>query len=163
MTGRELCELLNISFEEIVEYRILEQLLSQIQAAVIRSGNELEKLIESRTRHPIVSLSSLFVIQATARNEVEVVFNPQLSFPGSSDIRSDILIVDHHLRTCRIVELKDGDTFDTKKASGELASLKRFASEISRLLAYSAQYYFCSFNQASKIAIVRGAKGRFTH
>ncbi len=25
MTGRELCELLNISFEEIVEYRILEQ------------------------------------------------------------------------------------------------------------------------------------------
>jgi hypothetical protein len=54
-----------------------------------------------------------------------------------------------------------GDTFDTKKSSGELASMKAFAKWISRETGYQTSFYFCSFNQTSKSAIVHGAKRRF--
>lgn len=73
----------------------------------------------------------------------------------------DIAIFDHPKRQVSIIELKDGDTFDTKKASGELESMSSFAGWISRKIGYDASYFFCSFNQDDKEAIVRGAKGRF--
>jgi hypothetical protein len=70
--------------------------------------------------------------------------------------------IDHGNGSCKVIEVKDGDTFDTKKASGELESLKRFAAEISQQIGYASTYHFCSFNQPDKNAIVRGAKGRFS-
>ena len=84
--------------------------------------------------------------------------------PGATGQRGgtiDIAIFDHVKRQISIIELKEGDTFDTKKSSGELASMTKFADWISQQTGYKAVYYFCSFNQDDKEAIVRGAKGRF--
>jgi len=39
--------------------------------------------------------------------------------------------------------------------------MTKFADWISSKTGYSATFYFCSFNQDDKEAIVRGAKGRF--
>ncbi len=58
-------------------------------------------------------------------------------------------------------ELKDGDTFDTKKSSGEVDSLNHFAKGLGQQLGYEASYSICSFNQTSVEAIVKGTKGRF--
>jgi hypothetical protein len=60
-----------------------------------------------------------------------------------------------------VIELKDGDTFDTKKASGELESMTTFANWLSTRIEYETTFFFCSFNQVDKQAIVAGAKGRF--
>ncbi len=52
--------------------------------------------------------------------------------------------------------------FDTKKADGELASLKSITSWLAQEFAYRTQYFICSFNQEDKEAIVQGTKKRFS-
>lgn len=59
---------------------------------------------------------------------------------------ADLVVVDHLSRHVKVIELKDGDTFDTKKSSGELESMSRFADWISIKIGYDATFYFCSFN-----------------
>ncbi len=139
----------------------LGHLLSQIQATVIRSGNELENILAQLTPRK-ASLNQALGQALMRQHDVEVVFGPTLLFLENYAIKADILVVSHISRSCKVIEVKDGDTFDTKKASGELESLKRFAAEISRQIGYASTYHFCSFNQPDKNAIVRGAKGRFS-
>jgi hypothetical protein len=74
---------------------------------------------------------------------------------------ADIAVFDHAKKQAMVIELKDGDTFDTKKSSGELESMTTFANWIEQKTGYKANFYFCSFNQNDKHAIVAGAKGRF--
>ncbi|MDF1500778.1 MAG: hypothetical protein P1P76_09940, partial [Anaerolineales bacterium] len=76
-------------------------------------------------------------------------------------VQGDILIIDHQSKRAWIIEVKDGDTFDTKKADGELESMRSIAGFIEETLGYETSYHFCSFNQTSKQAIVDGAKKRF--
>jgi hypothetical protein len=84
--------------------------------------------------------------------------------PGAAGQRggtADVAIIDNAQQMVLVIELKDGDTFDTKKSSGELESMTKFADWIAHKTGYRATFYFCSFNQDDKHAIVRGAKGRF--
>jgi hypothetical protein len=74
---------------------------------------------------------------------------------------ADAVVIDHKNHKILVIELKDGDTFDTKKSSGELESMINFANWIAQKTGYQASFYFCCFNQDDKDAIVRGAKGRF--
>jgi len=74
----------------------------------------------------------------------------------------DFLILDHERRDIAAVELKDGDTFDMKKANGELASARAFTEWLRPRVGYPVRYYFCAFNQASRMAIAIGMKGRLT-
>ena len=83
---------------------------------------------------------------------------PQVEHRGG---KADIVILDHSLKNAMVIELKDGDTFDTKKSSGELESMTTFANWISSNLGYKTNFYFCSFNQDNKNAIMAGAEGRF--
>jgi len=92
-----------------------------------------------------------------------IVFSPRIK--KSADhygITGDIVALDYDHRSLAIIEVKDGDTFDTKKASGELDSLQATARDLARQTGFKAQIYFCSFNQGDKAAIVLGAKGRFS-
>jgi hypothetical protein len=62
------------------------------------------------------------------------------------------------------IELKDGDQFDTKKASGEVTLIKTFAQALhgyllKKGLEYVVEIRFCFFNQDSRDAIVSGMKG----
>lgn len=61
-------------------------------------------------------------------------------------------------RRCFVMELKDGDTFDTKKSSGEVNTLNEFARSVGSTLTYSTEIKICSFNQTDKQAIVTGFK-----
>ena len=64
---------------------------------------------------------------------------------------------------CYVIELKDGDVFDTKKAAGERESLHRFVNVIAPLVRFTITVHFCSFNQENRQAIVDGFKRRITH
>lgn len=155
----------NSGYARLFGNQRLGQLMSRVHATVIRTGNELEHIIEEETpAHLKATLDSILSNQEGIfpQGNLQVAF--QCRMPGTSEQRGgtiDVAIFDHSDRRVSVVELKDGDTFDTKKSSGELASMTKFADWISRQTGYEAIYYFCSFNQDDKEAIIRGAKGRF--
>ncbi len=140
-------------------------LTSRVHAAVIRSGNELEMIIQERT--PDQYKADFGSVLAHQRNllPIQVVFKPKkpksVKKEGS---HADIAIFDHAERRILIIELKDGNTFDTKKSSGELESLRVFSDWVVEQYqaGYSAQSFLCCFNQEDKNAIVKGSKKRFS-
>jgi len=140
-------------------------LVSRLHATVIRTGNELERLLESETPLPrkITLSDALAMAKDRKATGVRVVFSPQIAKTTTGHgIRGDILVFDFTNRNLKVIEVKDGDTFDTKKASGELESLQAFAVRLSKKTGYSSSIHFCSFNQDNKDSIVAGAKGRFS-
>jgi hypothetical protein len=61
----------------------------------------------------------------------------------------------------KLIEIKDGDTFDTKKVAGELESLelaKKFLIN-QGVSANKIHKHFCSFNALNHKQIEKGAKG----
>jgi hypothetical protein len=151
----------NSGYTRLLGNAELGHLLSRVQATVIRSGNELERLLSEHSNVRHVTVDHIMGQTFLPHDNIEIAFEPRL-LVRDVHIKSDILIADHPKRVCKVIELKDGDTFDTKKASGELASLSAFSEELNRQTGYQVTYHFCSFNQTSRIAIVKGAKGRFT-
>ena len=71
-----------------------------------------------------------------------------------------IFVLDRE-KICNIVELKDGDSFDTKKSSSELESLRAFTNHIAPKIPFMVRFYICCFNQNDKTRIIEGFKKRF--
>jgi hypothetical protein len=65
----------------------------------------------------------------------------------------------HH---CYLIELKDGDTFDTKKAAGERESLHSFMIAIAPHIQFSTSIHFCCFHRETRLQIVNGFKRKIT-
>ena len=63
---------------------------------------------------------------------------------------------------CYVVELKDGDNFDTKKAAAERRSMHDFISMNAQYVPYTMSAHICCFNQDSREAIVVGLKSKIT-
>jgi len=142
-------------------------LFSKFQSAVIRSGIELERMIYAEI--PIEMRTTLQELNDPSRDikncpPIQIVFKPASPDPDSKkkSIQGDLLIVDNKKLSFMLVEVKEGHIFDTKKADGELASLKNITSWLAQKFAYRTTYFLCSFNQESKEEIVSGAKRRFT-
>src|SRR5258708_3708396 len=142
-------------------------LFSQFQAAVIRSGFELEELLH--TSIPAELWTTLDALNDVSHDPytlppTQVVFKPARPDPENAkkSIEADFLIVDNVDRRFILVEVKEGYVFDTKKADGELASLKNITSWLAQEFAYRTHYFLCSFNQENKEAIVLGTKKRFS-
>ena len=152
----------NSGYARLFGNQQLGQLLSRVQAAVIRTGNELEHLLEKEMPDDIKGDMGAILAGQRSYSAFQVVF--QAKIPSQGDHRgetSDIVVFDHQEKKAMVIELKDGDTFDTKKSSGELESITTFAKWLSEQIGYKSRFYFCSFNQNDKQAIVSGAKGRF--
>lgn len=142
-------------------------LFSKVQAAVIQSGFELEKLIYAAI--PTEMVTTLEALNDSARNiqnlpPIQVVFKPSKPNPDNPNksIEADLLVVDNLNRLIWLVEVKEGYVFDTKKADGELSSLKNITSWLAQEFPYKTQYFLCSFNQEDRETIVQGTKKRFS-
>lgn len=149
-------------YERLFGDQQLGHLLSRIQATVISSGTELEKLIVSRA-------STIDDVDNFLLNlPVNGVFLASKAAIKKSKLKSDkepdILIfkVDPLTRHCYIIELKDGDNFDTKKAAGEVALLKAFQNHLSSKIPFTTSLHICMFNQLDKEKIVAGFKRTIT-
>lgn len=141
----------------------LGKLFSRAQAAVIRSGNELEDLLWQATPYK-ANLADILERDKRLRAEQQAIFvvsAKKIAEYNRTVPRTDLLILDDERGDVSVVELKDGDTFDTKKANGELESAKTFTAWITPQVNAPVKYYFCSFNQSDKAAIVKGIKSRF--
>lgn len=140
-------------------------LISRVQSAVISSGNELEKLIIERA--PVLGDVDGFLQQDIYPEGVYVATKGALKKSKLVDTVSaepDFVVFERKSgrQHCYVIELKDGDVFDTKKAAGERESLHRFVNVIAPLVRFTISVHFCSFNQGNRQAIVDGFKRKIT-
>jgi hypothetical protein len=143
----------------------LGSLISRIHSASISSGLELERLILAK--------SDLFLVQTVEEMESMLLNGEKFDkktylipkkIVKKSKFKSqhepDYLILKKATKTLYITELKDGDTFDTKKSAGEAESLRQFKNHISENVPYKTLILVCCFNQTSKEKIIQGFKNR---
>ena len=140
----------------------LGNLLSRVQGTVISAGSELEKLIIERCR-PIKDFDKFITNLDDRTSGIFVATKRQIK--ASKIIRTkfepDLLAFDLVNRVCCVIEVKDGDQFDTKKAEGERVTLHNFVNEVSPVLPFSFKVFMCSFNARDKKEIYDGLKHKF--
>jgi hypothetical protein len=156
----------NSGYVRVIGSPLLGKLLSRTQATVIRNGNELEKILKDKC---LIAGSSNELDAMISEGKFpesgnsRAFFSFKVKFDDDTNSTCDIILIEPTKHRIHIVELKDGDTFDTKKASGELESINKIADRLRRVSGYECTVHFCAFNQPDKNAIVAGAKGRFTY
>lgn len=146
----------------------LGALMSRTQATVISAGTELEKIITKRC-HPLTEsqLGDFLSGKLPDGNYLitKKMIKNQLKSLLKCDIEPDFvyLVIDNGV--AYIIELKDGDTFDTKKSAAEVESLKSFTQQFlkfclsNHLQITQVRFKVCCFNQSNKQVIVAGLKG----
>lgn len=160
----------NSGYTRVVGNAELGQLLSRVQATVISNGNELERLITQRCN--LIENIDVFIEDTTRGNNVQngvylclkKTFKKSKKYAESvKGIEPDMLIfIVESYRVCKVIELKDGDAFDTKKSQGEKEHLEKFATLFGAKIPFVTDYYICSFNQNDKNLIMAGFKGVFS-
>lgn len=143
----------------------LGKLISRIQSTVISNGTELERMIVERT----VTVDDLdkFIADTTDGTQDDGVYLCQKKILQKSSyaikgIEPDLLIfVVERKRVCKVIELKDGDNFDTKKSQSEREHLEKFAVQFGAKIPFVTEFYICCFNQSNKELIREGFKNKF--
>lgn len=137
-------------YERLFGNRQLGMLISKVQSAVISTGNELEGLLASQ-------------IKDTKGISIQKINKENRVFKGiksGHDIIIDCIVEKNG--KFLLIEIKDGDTFDTKKVAGEVESLllaKAHLIKTHKLKEQDVLVFYCSFNAISHEQIERGAKG----
>lgn len=155
------------SYTRIFGNESMGMLFSKVQASVIRSGFELEEDIYAAIPPEMATtLDALNDVsqEISTKPPIQLVYKPTKPDPEDikKSVQADFLIVDNVARRFSLVEVKEGHVFDTKKADGELASLKNITAWLAQEFAYRTHYYLCCFNQENSEEIVLGTKKRFT-
>lgn len=146
----------------------LGELFSKAQSTVISNGTELERILLSKTHNisdleffisEIESGVTKIYIDGTYVCTKKVLQKSKYAIKG---IEPDLLIfIVQKKRICKVIELKDGDSFDTKKSDAEQQHLEEFSKEFGCQVPFTTEYYICSFNQLDKDVIYTGFKKKF--
>lgn len=141
------------------------KLFSKAQATVISNGSELEKMILERTQ--IIENLDLFIDETTNGLTINGIYTSPKKILRKSryalkGYEPDLLIfIVESQRICKVIELKEGDSFDTKKSSGEQEHIAEFTLKFGSKIPFVADYFVCSFNQENKDVIYNGFKKVF--
>src|SRR3989344_5515061 len=142
----------------------LGNLMSRVQGAVISAGTELEKLILERATQ-IENLDE-FLTKTLHQKKAGIWVASKKQVKESKVINSsyepDFLAFDLIARKCYVIEVKDGDQFDTKKSASEHKTLHDFTNQVSWALSFSFQIYICSFNANTREEVYNGLKRKFS-
>ena len=143
----------------------LGRLLSRVQSSVIRAGAELEQVIIELAN--TIEDADAFLEADILQEGVFVVPKKVLKKSKSlnyAGVEPDFLVLERSgkKQRCYLIELKDGDTFDTKKAAGEKESMNRFLTAIAPHIQFTVSIHFCCFHRKSKQEIVQGFKKKIT-
>ena len=139
----------------------LGKLISRVHSTSIRAGTELEKMVLARVT--LISDLDEFLTQELMPEGVHVAPKQlvkdceTLNYAGSEP---DQLVFKRRQgeQSCHVIELKDGDAFDTKKSSSERQSLHGFIQRNAQYLPYRVHAHFCCFNQEDRKIIYDGFK-----
>lgn len=155
-------------YTRIFGIKTLGALISQVHATSVSAGTELEKLIlKAHTLTMDGAMLADFLNKRLLNGTYLIpkkLIKQAIKGAIESDSEPDFLIIVVVDKKAYVVELKDGDTFDTKKAAGEIASCKKFAGLLQAFfmknnLSYEVSIKICSFNQTSHEKIIEGFKG----
>ncbi len=140
----------------------LGELIQKVQSTVISNGNELETMILSNS-NVIENLDQFLSMD----DKKGVFLCPKKVIKNSKyklkEHEPDLVIfeISENNRNCYIIELKDGDNFDTKKSLGEFESLEQYKNHLGSQITFITNFFICSFNQNDKELIVKGFKNVF--
>jgi hypothetical protein len=154
------------SYTRLFDDANIGAMLSQIHATSIRAGTELEKVIQKHAKDNQILIPDLDAFLNLSNNFDGVFLADKKvvrkSRTISASAQPDYLVFDQRdgRRCCYVVELKDGDVFDTKKTDGEIDSLTNFLQDAAPRIQHSVEIRVCSFNQHDGYAIVNGFKNR---
>ena len=147
----------------------LGALLSMTHATSISAGTELEKKIQDLHAN-LMTAEQLGQFLKNQLPNGKYVMSKELIRKHlkpiiNSSHEPDFIVIVVDGKRVFVVEVKDGDTFDTKKASGEVASVRAFAASFHAYLLgieldYTVETKICCFNQDDKEKILVGFKGR---
>ncbi len=152
-------------YERVFNNQKLGDLITKIQATVISNGTELERMVLSQSN--VIDDVDAFLDDVTYGRQPEGVFVApkkcvKKSWRTIPNIEPDILIfIVEKNRICKIVELKDGYMFDTKKVKGEKENLETFAEKFGSKIPFVTEWYICCFNESDKTVIKEGLKNEF--
>lgn len=164
----------NSGYARVLGNAELGQLISRVQATVISNGTELERLLAQRCNQ--IPNIDLFIEEATAGTIDEGVYiclkqvirksekyNVKDPVNGKGIDPDMLVFIVERCRICKVLEIKDGDMFDTKKSEAEQRNLEIFSKEFGVKIPFVTDYFICSFNQENKQAIYEGFKGVFSY
>jgi len=142
----------------------LGNLMSKIQGTVISSGTELEKIIWDNAQQ-IIDLDDFIVNKINSQLEgVWVAKKDQVK--KSKHIKSkyepDFVAFQPLKKICYIMEIKDGDQFDTKKSNSEYVALHDFTNRLRDSMNLTYLIKICCFNAIHKEEIYNGLKRKFS-
>lgn len=139
----------------------LGQLISRLHSTVISAGRELEKIIQDSVK-PIDDLDQFLEVEIM-RDGVFLAHKSDLKrsqILQTSGAEPDFVIFKrrNNEQRCHVIELKDGDAFDTKKSAGERNSMHSFVEKNAQHLQFKVDVHVVAFNQDSRRAIYDGFK-----
>ena len=155
------------AYERLFGIPALGLLISRVQSTVISSGNELEGIILEKAHNPIEDLD-VFLNDEIMKNGIflapkkEIKKCQTLHFPEGDP---DFLVFKrkNSESRCYVVEVKDGFSFDTKKASAELSNMRSFVEQNRQNLnCNEISFHFVGFNKDDRESIVKGFKNKIT-
>lgn len=164
-------------YERIFNNEKLGDLLSRIQSTVISAGIELEKLVFKDNIDEIGGLDKF--IEKCKNNDIEdkiyiadkstlkkSSYKIEYRDANSDKIREDqpdsVIFINKN-KSCLVIELKEGFSFDTKKANSEYLMLKKAKDTLGSEIPFTTNFYLCSFNCEDKDLIFNGLKKKFDH
>lgn len=135
-------------YERLFGNKKLGMLISKVQSAVISTGTELERILASK-------LKDTTGISIDKTNKEKRIFK---NVKRGHTIKADCVVEKDN--EIMLIEIKDGDTFDTKKVAGEIESLNMIRDYLKEKEPdKEITTHFCSFNARDHEQIERGAKG----
>lgn len=154
-------------YERLVGNRAMADIFTKAQSTVISNGTELEKIISERAS--LIMDLDKFIDDCDAGVIVDGAYLCTKKVVKASKYKLDrhepdfvAFTLDKVRNICYIVELKDGDAFDTKKSAAEKEMLVAFVNHIAPLIPFRTKHYICCFNQLDKAKIVAGFKNAFS-
>jgi len=142
-------------YERLFGNRQLGMLISKVQSATISTGSELEGFLASR-------LKKTNGISIHKINKDKRVFKDAKIDSAGKKHNLEVDCVIEREGKIMLIEIKDGDTFDTKKVAGEIESLfmaKNFIIKTRKIKEENVSIHYCSFNARNHEQIEREAKG----
>ena len=140
----------------------LGALISQVHATSISDGTELERLIYERCQK--IDDLTQFINQELSRQHPDRLFVANKAQVKACPMFATQLepdFVAFKYDTCYVIEVKDGDTFDTEKSPAIHDNLTKFMTEVSKASAFRFEFYLCGFNAETKEQIHHGTKRVF--
>lgn len=154
-------------YERLVGNRAMADIFTKAQSTVISNGTELEKIISNSAElinnldefidacdNGMISDGSYLCTKKVIKTSKYKLEQHEPDFVAFTLNKAKNL--------CYVVELKDGDAFDTKKSSAEKKMLQAFVNHLAPLIPFRTKYFICCFNQLDKSKIVTGFKNTFT-